>query len=955
MLCPAVCTLRRELLNRVTYMDRFRLSAATLLLGIFASLNAPVSLSADDPSNTNTPVTREPWKPEDIIYAESGNQYRIAPDGKWLVWVKTTGDKEKDARVSNLFLSSMTEKREVQLTRGNDTVSQPRWSPDGEWIAFLSSKPLPGNKPDAAKTQIWLINSRGGEAYPLTELARAPRKIEWLDQSTLLYNAEEDPALYEQEQKRKKDDSEVIEDVDHASPVRLYKIAVKDKKIARLTSNTDWIENWSVSRDGRYVAASHAKSLRYAFDQKTPPVVILHDLATGQDKQILTEGRIRAEGFEWALDNSGFYIATPFSTDARFMTANITVVHFFDVSTGKATQVNLDWENGAGRDLQAISGGFAALLAAGSRFELAVYAKSGDAAATTWKRTSLTGEHARNLEGFTFSDDGKTIAYASSTASKLPQLFHAQVSDGKLVSSVQLTKLNESLNKGREFVRTEVIRWKGSNDEEVEGILYYPANYQTGKKYPVITAIHGGPMGSDKDLWGESWAYPLQLLTQRGAFVLRPNYHGGNNYGLKWAESICCGKYYDLETPDINAGVDYLIAQGKADQDRVATMGWSNGSILSTSLLVNYPERYKVASLGAGDIEWISDWGNVDFGQSFDAYYFGKSPLEDPELYIRKSPLFKLDKVKAPVLIFHGSADRNVPPAQSWTYFRALQYYDKPVKFVVFPGEPHGPRKLTHQMRKVEEEIAWFDKYFFKTTKNEDEAVKSGSPLDIRLRTSSMAREGNTYGVPFPVKGKSVLIPEVVKRHALEIGRFEVTRAQFAAFDKNYKMEPGTENYPSSGISFDQATAYAAWLGKLTGQTWRLPEEKEVSNLFDKKDGENTLDYWAGYAPNPDDQLKIKKKLAELKSSSPLLKAVGSFTGQGKDDDDLIFDLGGNVAEWQIVSGGKGKLVGGSADCPSDAKAACVAAPEYVGFRVVRGAPSPYGATPKAAPAMISQ
>ena len=75
-----------------------------------------------------------------------------------------------------------------------------------------------------------------------------------------------------------------------------------------------------------------------------------------------------------------------------------------------------------------------------------------------------------------------------------------------------------------------------------------------------------------------------------------------------------------------------------------------------------------------------------------------------------------MDKVKAPVIIYHGTADVNVPPAQSWSYFRVLQYYGKvPVKFVVFPGEPHGPRKLTHQMRKVEEEVAWFDKYFFKT------------------------------------------------------------------------------------------------------------------------------------------------------------------------------------------------------------------------------------------------
>jgi len=152
----------------------------------------------------------------------------------------------------------------------------------------------------------------------------------------------------------------------------------------------------------------------------------------------------------------------------------------------------------------------------------------------------------------------------------------------------------------RNFAKSEVIHWTGSNNEEVEGILYYPAHYEAGKKYPIITAIHGGPAGADKDLWGESWAYPIQLFTDRGALVLRPNYHGSNDYGLKWVESICCGKYYDLETPDINAGVDYLIAKGMGDPDRVGTMGWSNGSILSTSLLINYPDRYKVASVGAG-------------------------------------------------------------------------------------------------------------------------------------------------------------------------------------------------------------------------------------------------------------------------------------------------------------------------------------------------------------------
>jgi hypothetical protein len=387
--------------------------------------------------------------------------------------------------------------------------------------------------------------------------------------------------------------------------------------------------------------------------------------------------------------------------------------------------------------------------------------------------------------------------------------------------------------------------------------------------------------------------------------------------------------------------VDFLISKGLVDPDKVATMGWSNGSILSTSLITTYPARYKVASVGAGDIEWISDWGNVMFGDSFDSYYFGKSPMEDPELYIRKSPFFKMDKVQAPVLIFHGTADNNVPPAQSWSYFRVLQYYDKvPVKFVVFPGEPHGPRKLTHQMRKVDEEMAWFDKYFFKTTPPVNEALKTGSPLDAALRTKSVSHVGEAYGTPFAGKGKSVLTPELVKRNDLEIARFEVTRAQFAAFDKNYKVDPGTENYPANGVTFDQAKAYADWLSKLTAQLWRVPAENEVQSLYDKKEGENTLDYWAAYAPNPDDANRLREKVKELPGAAPLLKPVGSFAGQGNETEELLFDLGGNVAEWVATSDGKGKILGGSADCPADARSNCAPQPAYIGFRVVRGAPS---------------
>jgi dipeptidyl aminopeptidase/acylaminoacyl peptidase len=907
----------------------------------------------------------EPWKPEDFIYTEFAGNFTISRDAKWAVWAKSTVDKEKDGRVSNLILSSLTGSTEIELTRGNDRNAAPSWSPNGERIAFLSDRKRPNSKGETAGMQIWLINPHGGEPWPVTEFARAPHQVNWLDNDTLIFSAQEDPSLFEQEAKKKKDDSEVVDDEAHEPPVRLYKYSLKDKKVTRLTTNTDWIQRWYVSKDGKYAAAIHGKSLRYAFDQKVPPVSVLHNLSGGTEKTIFTEGRIRPYGFEWAPDNSGFYAWAPYSTDPRFITASVLLLYFYDANTGKSMQVPLDWENGIGSDLAATSDGFIVGLANGAHFQMARYSREKSGDSWTWKRHNMEGEHSLNVEGFEVSEDGKTIVYAHSTASKLAQEYRAQIDGDKIASPVQLTKLNQSLVTGRAYAKSEVIHWTGSNNEEVEGILYYPQNYETGKKYPVITAIHGGPMGADKDLWGESWAYPIQLFTQRGAFVLRPNYHGSNDYGLKWAESICCGKYYDLETPDINAGVDYLISKGMADPDRVGTMGWSNGSILSTSLLITYPDRYKTASVGAGDVEWFSDWANVDFGESFDAYYFGKSPFQDPELYIKKSPVFKMDRIKAPVLIFHGNADRNVPFAQSWTYFRTLQYHGKvPVKFVIFPGEPHGPRKLTHQLRKVTEEIAWFDKYFFKSEKPLNEALKEGSPLEAKFRNKNIAQSSYGYygtelketaGQTTRKEPGNILIPEVVKRGNLEIGRFEVTFRQFSEFlllrdakDRKASLRAiqmaadektrQSQNLPQTNVSLEDAKAYAAWLSQETKQHWRIPYEDEVKSLYENRDGENTLDYWAGYALNPEDSARLREKVKELVGNGQLLKEVGTFRGQGKDDEEPIFDLGGNVAEWILTRDGKGKVIGGSADCPADPRSTCIPAPEYIGFRVVRGA-----------------
>ncbi|MDA2914743.1 prolyl oligopeptidase family serine peptidase, partial [Acidobacteriia bacterium AH_259_A11_L15] len=194
------------------------------------------------------------------------------------------------------------------------------------------------------------------------------------------------------------------------------------------------------------------------------------------------------------------------------------------------------------------------------------------------------------------------------------------------------------------------------------------------------------------------------------------------------------------------------------------TMGWSNGAILSIELVTRNP-RYKAASVGAGDVEWISDWANVDFGAAFDNYYFGASPLENPELYIRKSPFFRMKNVRTPTLIFFGMEDRNVPTGQGWSHYRALQQLGQTeVRFILFPGEPHGLRRLAHQRRKMEEEQVWFERHLFATYQAPNEAFQEGSPLDVALKRERIHKVGTRYGV----LRRNTLIPEVVSHEGLE-------------------------------------------------------------------------------------------------------------------------------------------------------------------------------------------
>jgi len=624
------------------------------------------------------------------------------------------------------------------------------------------------------------------------------------------------------------------------------------------------------------------------------------------------------------MDDKGFYFSVTRTSDHVNEGPGADFLYYFDLETKAHREVPLDWEWGLfylGFEVR--KDGFVASLANGARPKWRRYYKNGES--YTYK--DLEGKHYPQVYSLVLQKNGDRALYNYTTASLPPQWYSGTLEDNILQPERKITDLNGHLGK-KVLAKSEVIHWKGTLDEEIEGILYYPHDYKRGARHPLVVMIHGGPTGVDMDAYDESYAYYPNLMAQRGAFVLQPNYHGSGGYGQKFAESIK-GHYYEYEIPDILKGIDSLVEKGFVDPEKLATMGWSNGGILSLGL-TTWTDRFKVAGVGAADVNWMSDYGNCAFGVSFDNYYFKGAPWDEVEHYIQKSPLFHLKDMKVPTIIFHGTEDTNVPYGQGWEYYRALQQIGKaPVKFIIFPGEPHGLRKLTHQQRKMEEELAWFDRHFFKSEMALNEALKKGSPLETAIKMQGVSREGRLYGKKY----KGYLIPEVVKMEDFYLGRFEVTRAQWAAFDKKYRYEPDTENYPASGISFEEARRYVRWLSELTGKKYRLPKTSEAESLA-KMAGKSeiTLDYWAGYSLNPDDAELLLRKIKELKGAAPLLLPVDRSLTR---EEEMVFGLGGNAAEWAEDGKGRGKAVGPNAMTPLDPRSPWrPPALEYTGLRI---------------------
>jgi dipeptidyl aminopeptidase/acylaminoacyl peptidase len=663
-------------------MKRFSLF---LLVLVAITLTATIHAAADSPTDPRASNGKKLLTAFDLTKIASVGSPRISPDGSRAVYtvseIKTEKDKEWKT-VTQIWVVSTAGGDARQYTRGDKSATAPEWAPDGSMLAFLSDREKDGER------QIWMIRADGGEAWAVTSHKGGISSFHFSpDGKQLVFVANDQPAKDEEERKKVKDDTIVIDRDIKMAHLWLWNIEKKEEK--RITEGDFTVSDPQWSPDSTRISYTTRPTPK-ADDGSFSDVWILN--VAGGQKQKLEGTPSSSDNARWSPD--GKWIAY---TGVEDMNAGVSTNYLYLVSStgGAPKQLTTKFDLNTGTPVWARDGKtlyFSAnVLEANEIF-------SAEVATGTVTQLSKTRGSASIAE---ISRDGNTIVGTLSLPNGPAEIYKTSP---KFTQPIMLTSHNRWLA-DYALAETEVVKWKSKDGMEVEGLLTKPVDYQEGSKLPLLLNPHGGPTGASVN----SFNGTVQVLAANGFAVLQPNFRGSTGKGLAFAQANRNtwgkGDYDDCMT-----GVDALIASGLADPDRLGAFGWSYGGYM-TFWILTQTDRFKAVSPGAGLSNIYSMYSQNDIQRYLRWFYSDKSPWEATELYWDRSPMKYVNNVKTPTMIMHGQVDTRVPIAQAQEFYMALKERKVPVEFVVYPRENHGFTEPRHQMDRVQRYVRFFGKY----------------------------------------------------------------------------------------------------------------------------------------------------------------------------------------------------------------------------------------------------
>jgi uncharacterized protein (TIGR01244 family) len=611
----------------------------------------------------------------------------ISPDGKLVAYALREVNWDENAYETEIWIADTATGTNRQLTNGKKSSGSPRWAPDGSRLAFTSDR--------SDKQQIWLIRLSFGEAEQLTHENEGVGSIAWSPDGKQIAFTMTDPKPEAWKDRDKKYGE--FESVDEDQRLtHLWVIDVESKKTKRLTKGGFTVGSFDWSPDSKAIAFDHTVNPDPS-NSGTGDISIV-TLADAAIRPLVTQAG-PDRGPRWSPDGTKIAFSSAMAQPFYYYTnSRIAVVA---AAGGAITDLTKGFDENP-NPLMWVKDGI--LFAAAKKTTAHLFLL--DPATQAVKK--ITPGTQWVFSSFTATPDGSALAFVRTGPREFPELWTVSPMTGTLK---KLTDMGAQVANWPQPSQ-EVITWKSTDGTPIEGVLHKPANFQAGKRYPLLIVIHGGPTGISMPMpFASTTTYPIDIWLNKGALVLEPNYRGSAGYGEKF-RSLNVRNLGIGDAWDVVSGIDYLVAQGLADNDKVGTMGWSQGGYISAFLTTHDSARFKAVSVGAGISNWMTYYVNTDI-HPFTRQYLKATPWDDPKIYADTSPMTYIKQSKAPTLIQHGELDKRVPIPNAYELYQGLQDQGVPAKLIVYKGFGHGLNKPKAHRAAMEHNLEWFGKYIW--------------------------------------------------------------------------------------------------------------------------------------------------------------------------------------------------------------------------------------------------
>jgi len=655
---------------------------------------------------------------EDLYRFQLITDCAISSDGRHVVFCLQRADKKSEKRYSNLWIVPTDGGRSRQFTYGDQVDSQPKWSPDGNSIAFIS------NRGDEKQSQIYIIPFHGGESRPLTELKGEFGAFEWSPdgkQFVCQFRKRDKEELEREEDEQKKKLSIVSRHITRVffkkdgvgflpkERWHIWTIDARTGKGKQLTDSEIYDESepgWSP--DGEKIVFCSNRSKDPDFEPDAIDLFVIP--AEGGDlrkietpfgpksnpnfspdgKWIAYYGR-EGRG-QWWKNTRLWVVPADSSGDARNLTGkfdfNVSSWTINDMPSG-LSMMPPTWSNDGSK----------------LYFQVAHHGNTVLKAVTLDENVQTVIGDKGVVGTFSFDKEQSKLAYFHADMTDPGQIWTRDMTTGRLR---KLTHVNENLLRARDLGEIEEVWFKGAADNDLQGWILKPPDFDAAKKYPSILEIHGGP----RVQYGNFFMHEFYYLAAHGYVVYFCNPRGGQGYGEEHSKAIW-NNWGTADYDDLMAWVDFVQQKPYIDKENMGVTGGSYGGYM-TSWIIGHTDRFKAAVTQRSVTNLISMYGSSDFNWSFQMEFGDEPPWENFENYWRQSPMKYIGNAKTPTLVIHSEQDLRCDMEQDEQVFVALKKLGVDTEMVRFPDEPHGLSRGGRTDRRIERLnhiLRWFDRY----------------------------------------------------------------------------------------------------------------------------------------------------------------------------------------------------------------------------------------------------